>query len=738
MPGNRSIFNEAVKNAYNAAWDGQWSKAIAEYRRALAEFPQDANGHLSLAHALEEAGQLEAALYECRVVAKLQPNDPLPLVQIAVLQEKLGRKADAAATMIAVAEFHASQKAMGMAVEAWHKAAALEPDRADVHERLADVYEQGGNRSLAAKERVSLAQIYARRGDKDGAIAQIKKALALDPRSKSAQAFSDELEMEAFDGLSVETGPVDQAKRAALSRLAETLLGGNPGAGRSMPPANIQPPEAPGGLTESEINALTASAIDAQSRHQLAEAIACYKKLLEAGVDRPEIKFNLGSLYLETRRLDEGVELLKQTAADPNYALASHFALGRCYRLQGKSDAALEHFLQVTRIVDLGSVRREQADELIAVYESLAESYAAKGDPERAESFSRSLEEFLTSKGWEDKLDNARQHLEAIRASGGQVSLAEVINIPESGKVLEALALAHQHLRQAKYQAASEECLRAIEIAPGYLPPHVRLGEILMKQGQVEEAKAKFLAVAELAALRGETARAESLYRQLLKVAPDDLNARSRLADLTMQLGHYDAAVAEFLELGRKFTALGQYDEAAIWLKKGIGLISTAVIPNAAARDLRYLLAEVLARKGDGAGALGVFQEILQEWPEDEQARLSVIDLEYGLGQRDAADSALDELLALYQARGELVRMISVMEMLVQHHPSEARLRGRLAEAYIKIEDREKALATLDALGELQLGKGDKREAAATIRRIIEMVPARVEEYKRLLQQIDG
>jgi hypothetical protein len=41
MAGNRVVYQDAIRKAHNAAWDGKWSKAIDEYHRALREFPSD-------------------------------------------------------------------------------------------------------------------------------------------------------------------------------------------------------------------------------------------------------------------------------------------------------------------------------------------------------------------------------------------------------------------------------------------------------------------------------------------------------------------------------------------------------------------------------------------------------------------------------------------------------------------------------------------------------------------------
>jgi tetratricopeptide (TPR) repeat protein len=736
MPGNKTVFQDAIKKAHNAAWDGQWSRAIAEYRRALAEFPDDATVHQSLAHALEAAGQLESALHEHRISSRMQPNDSQSLLRIAQLQEKMGQKAEAVATYLAIGEVYVSHKAMGKAVEVWQKVVALAPDRTDVHERLADAFEQGHHHSLAAKEHLALARIYQRQGEKSKAFGAAQKAQQLDSRNAAVGALLEDLQRGEAGVPEAMASPVNQAQQAALSRLAETLLEEQPTPSKSATAASRSRAAATSSLSQPEIDALIARAVDAQTQHRVADAIECYRKLVAAGVTRAEVKFNLGLLYFETMRYEDAVRLLSDTIAEPNYALASHFALGQCYRAQGQVDAAVEHFLQVTKIVDLGSVKRDQADELISVYEGLAESYAAKGDRDQAESFSKALEEFLTSKGWEDKVREVRHHLESLREEGAHVSLAEVIEVPESDKVLEALAFSQEYLRRSKFQAAGEECYRAIELAPTYLPAHVRLAEILAREGRVEDARAKYQTLAELSSARGDLERAEGFYRQLLKIAADDVSDRSKLIDILTQQGRMDAAIQEYLELGESHTRAGQLDKAAEKFGEGVRLAVRSGITNSTAINLRHRLAETWTRKGNWKNALAVYQEIRQLLPDDERALVHVVDLEFRTGQTSAAQKDLEDLLTRYRTSNEPRKAISLLEGLVQSHPNESFTRARLAQSYIAAGEKDKAIGALDALGDLQLSTGQKQAAAATIRQIISMDPPRVEEYKQLLQQI--
>lgn len=733
MPSNRSIYNDAIKKGHNAAWDGQWKKAAEEYRRALGEFPDDLSVRASLAQSLEALGQWESALKEFQGIAKVNQRDPVPLMSVAALQERLRRPSEASATWLAVAELHLQQKQIAQVIEAWKKAVELEPDRTDVHQRLAEVYVQSGKPALASLEYLELAHIYQKRGDAVKARNLAEQALGMDSSNPAARAFLDEAVREKITPTSG-SSPVDEAEKAALSRLAEVVLE------ESAPPpdpANERRNlEARPQVHQTQIDTLIARAVDAQMNHRVNGAIDAYRKLVEAGIVRPEIKFNLGLLYFESMRYDEAIELLTKTIGDKDYSLASHYALGQCYRALGQMDNAVEHFMQVVKIVDLSSVSREQADDLISVYEGLAESYAAKGDRVQAESLSHSLEEFLTSRGWEDKVTEVRRHLESLRADDSQISLAEMIEIPDSDKVLEALALAQEYTRRDKLGAASEECFRAIELAPYYLPAHTRLAKILVKQNRLSEAQTKYQTLADLCVIRGDQKRAEGLYRSEIKIAPDDVIARSKFIDLLLRQNRTDDALEQYLELGDVYIRRGDWHKVVEKLNEGARLATRHNSASPFAITLRHRVAEARVRDGDLRGALTAYQEIHQQFPADERAHFYLVDLEFRLGQSEVGLRDLDALLLRYHDSKELRKAAGALQALTQSYPANPDLVFRLSRVHEMNGDHEKAVGVLDALGEAQLSAGNKPAAAETIRQIIAMNPPRIEDYQNLLAQL--
>ena len=52
MPGREDVFQKAMSEGHSAAWDQQWEKAAAAYRKALEEMPAQPKALTSLGLAL--------------------------------------------------------------------------------------------------------------------------------------------------------------------------------------------------------------------------------------------------------------------------------------------------------------------------------------------------------------------------------------------------------------------------------------------------------------------------------------------------------------------------------------------------------------------------------------------------------------------------------------------------------------------------------------------------------------
>ena len=765
MVGKRDVFEEAMKRASNYAWDKQWAKAIAQYKRALAEFPDDLTALVSLGMAYLESHQLEEALSAYQKASQLTPDDPLAWERVADVQERLGRLNEAAETYVTMASVHIERKAVGKAVETWLRATRLAPDHLGAHLSLAEVYAKQGKARASAGERLTLARILQRRGQTEKAIQQCRLALELDPRSARAHATLEALRagerLEQVKPAPIpadikveeaketeekieeeEANPVATARQKALMELAETLFEEHPvedaladvtafvegrGARETAPK-----------LTQGQIDAILGQAIDSQTRGAIDKALSNYSRLVEAGVDQPAIHFSLGILLQEKMQLDKAIRELSLTTRHAEYGLASHFAMGECYRVQGKIEDALEHFIEVLKIVDLQTVQRDQADDLIQLYDSLAESYTAKGDHDKVTTFLDSLVDFLSGKGWQNKVMEARRRLDSVAEEGVTRSLAEILEVPGSEEVLASMAMSQEYTKRNMLLTAIEEIYRAIEMAPTYLPLHLRLAEVFVRQERFEEAIAKYMAVAEVYRMRGDDRQAIGIYKRILKLSPMDVNVRGKMIGLLANRGEIDQALEEYMSLADDHYQLAQIDKALEKFNEALNLASQASKERTWKVRILHKIGDMNMQRVDWRRATAAYEEVKALSPEDEQVRLYLFDLYQKQGQIPKALAELGELVKYYEAKKQPQKALSILKDTIQLRPQEMSLRALLARVYAQQGMKREAVAELDALGEMQLEAGLREEAVQTVEQIIALQPANVEAYRQLLEHIRG
>ena len=727
MPANKTAFQDALKKASNAAWDRRWDTAIKEYRRALTEFPDDSSAHSGLALALQESNKNEEALAEYKFLAKMQPDDPVPLARVAILLEKMNRKSDAVNAYMQLADMYNAQKQMNKAVEAWRKASTLDAERAEPHEKLAASFTEAGHNGPAAREYLALAKLAQKTGDAPRATQCVERALILEPDNTQARFLLNELTGRGAS-LAAQAGasPVELARRATLAKLAGSLLEEKTAWRRGDP----------GGHSGVDVDSLLARAIDAQQKGQTRQAIELYEQILgtSAGGARPEMQFNLAILYQNSLQHDNAIALLKETAKMPQLAVASHFALGQSYRAQNKVDNALDHYIQAMKIVDLSTVNRSQADQVIRLYQSLSESYQAKGDDDSATKYRATLLEFLNNKGWQDKVREVREHISAEAMGGTPLSMQEVFETPEMARVIELLRLSDELMHAGKLYSAGDVAYQAIELAPNYLPAHVQLAEIAVTAGRIPEALQKYDALAETAEVRRDLPKAISFYKQALKLGPDDVTRRTKLISVLVQSGHLPQALDEFESVGQGLENGGQLRQAADKYTEGLALAGRAGVIGGTADKLRHQLALAFMKLREYDKALALFQEIRRSNPNDESAQYNLIDLHLRKGQMFEAEAELNALLKRYEHSPQEAR--TLLTSLAQEFPEHVLIQRRLAHSVAEQGDTAHAVQLLDELGERLLNSNRSTEAIGVIQDIIALNPPQADDYRKLLLEL--
>ncbi|KAA0246549.1 MAG: tetratricopeptide repeat protein, partial [Chlorobiota bacterium] len=192
MPGRDEIFQKSMNEGHSAAWDQEWSKAAAAYRRALEEFPDHPKALNSLGQALHQLNQVDEALQIYLRAVKVSPDDPVPMEKMAQLSERVGDLKTAMEAAIRAGDLFLKQRDPEKALQNWVHVTSINPEHAIAHSRLAQVHEKLGHSQQAAMEYLAIASILQRAGNAEKTQEMVNKAQSLVPNSaevKQAQTL---------------------------------------------------------------------------------------------------------------------------------------------------------------------------------------------------------------------------------------------------------------------------------------------------------------------------------------------------------------------------------------------------------------------------------------------------------------------------------------------------------------------------------------------------------------------
>ncbi|MCA9883197.1 MAG: tetratricopeptide repeat protein [Anaerolineae bacterium] len=749
-PNGGDQFNHYLEEGNIAAWDLNWPAAIDAFTRAVQLRPDDPEGHINLGLALLQNGQLPQALKVYKRANQLSPEDPLPLERSADVLERMGQLREAAQQYVKVSELYIAQRDLDKAISNWERATQLTPGLVSVHARLAQAYERIGDKDRAIREYLTLAFNFQRLDDVDKAIRAVERALRLNRNNPQAlntlRALrsggevilpNEYVQREApaiihdtgslpplslaFDDMDEEDesnplGPMGESLDEAMEMLAEHVV--------------------ESGLSPFVAPALQAMELQRQGEHKA--AIAAYENALSKGLKHPALKMNLGGLYA---LLDEPKEALKHLGDAVNVdrlkSGALH-AIGRAYYLLGDHAKGAEHLIESLRQVDMSlAYSVDEVEQLDKVYDGLSSALGGR-TKEVLSSVNERFLNLLTGTDWKVRISDTRRHLdETLRDEGGE-GMVDLLVAKGGHQLAEAVGSIDRYIRQGLYTLAIDEAHYTVEKSPFYLPVHVRMAEVMMKEGRIRQAINKYNTVARAYLVRDEHDRAASILGMVLEMAPLDVDVRMNLIELLESQERTNEALDQYIALAETYQQLGDFDRANQTYVASERLARRIDAPVERLVQIKQYIADISQMRLNTRQAQRVYEEILEIQPENERALRAIIDIYYAQGNNVEAIKRLDKLLSVFARQHKIKEIASLLEGLVRSNPQDTALRARMASIYRKMGQKDRAIEQLDALGELQLDAGLTRDAANTIRQIIGMNPDRVEDYKRLLSQLNG
>ncbi len=766
MPGRDDIFQKAMNEGHSAAWDQEWDKAVGAYRRALQEMPDNPKALNSLALALYQSGAIEEALQIYMSVAKLSPDDPVPMEKVAQLSERLGNLKNAMDAAIRAGDLFLKQRDAEKALENWARVTNLNPEHAIARSRLAQVHEKMGHIQQAVTEYLALASIIQRAGNAEKSKEMVDKAQSLSPNStevKQAQTLlktgqllpkpirgkggtgpirmSQVKQLQEPQKAASGLDPIAEARQKALTQLAELLFefsDDSPAAQERRGLSAIM--KGTGGVSMQQSEQIKVvlhlgQAIDAQSKGKETQAAEEMEAAIEANFKHPALYFNLGLLRFKGDRFESAQRFLQNAVKHHDYALGTRLLLGQMLAKKEDFHNASLEYLEALKLADSMTVPAEKVDDIRQQYEPIIEAQMNEKDDNILRKICENINSLLTRPDWREQLHKTRDQMP--KQDGDMLApLADVILQAQSSSVLESMNRINQLARMGTLRSAMDEAYDAVMHAPTYLPLHTLMGDLLVQEGRPVDAIAKYSVVAQSYSARGEVLQASKLLRRIIQLSPMDLGARNRLIDQLIARGQVDDAIHEYLELAAIHYRLAELDMA----RKTYTIALRLVQQGNASRDwnthILQRMADIDLQRLDWKQALRVYEQIRTLAPDDDSARKNIIELNLRMAQPDKALSELENYINHLESQNKGELTITFLEELVKDHEEQPLLKRTLAAQLHQMGRTAEAVTLLDVLGEILVEKGDRDGAIDVINQIVLMNPQNVDEYRHLLNQL--
>jgi tetratricopeptide (TPR) repeat protein len=261
---------------------------------------------------------------------------------------------------------------------------------------------------------------------------------------------------------------------------------------------------------------------------------------------------------------------------------------------------------------------------------------------------------------------------------------------------------------------------------------------VMMREGRVRQAINKYNMVARSYIVRDESERAASILTEVLEMAPLDVSIRTSLIELLEGQERWTESLDQYIDLARTYNQLGNFDLAKETYTGAERLAKRISAPVGKVVVIKHQLADMESMRLETKKAQKYFEEIIEISAEDEKALHKLIDIYFGQGNQVEAIRKLDQLLGIYAQKRQVTSIVQLLEEMVKSYPKDSGLRSRMAGIYRQLGRNVEAITQLDALGEIQLEAGLHRDAVNTIKQIIKLKPANLNDYKRLLSQLGG
>lgn len=637
---------------------------------------------------------------------------------------------------------------------------------------LATLWLAAGCGGESERELLASARGYIGQQNHKAAIVQLKATLQKNPQSGEARFLlgqellrTGELGPALLElGKAVDAGYDDHLAIPALAR-ALLLAGEHRKITDTYGKLELGPPEA-----AADLKASVAAAWGAQGRADLAEA--AMNEALRLDPAQPQARLLQARLAAGSGRFDEALAMVDAVLAGTPGLAEAHRLRGELLWL-GKGDTeAAAGALRAAIAADPRSLRARSA--LVGV---LLQRRDVEGFKAQVADMRKALPGHPQTRLYEAHLALLEGRTAAARELVQQLVKAS----PESPRVLQFAGAVE--LAGGSAVMAETHLRKALQLAPDLRVARRMLAQNELRMGHAERAIATLAPLlehspvppevlgiaAEAHLLAGNLPRAQALFAQAVKAAPDDARARTALALTQIAQGRGDAGFSELEGLAaRDASAYADMALVSARLQRKEHDAALKAIAGLEAKQpgkplAPYLRGKVLAERRDLAGARQGFEAAVAADGLFFPAVAALASMDVAQGRPADARARFEAMLA--RAPGHLratialadvkrregapqAEVLGLLEQAARLNPADSAPRRLVIEQMLEGSDRQAALGAarnaatafpddpqvLELLARAQLAVREPQQAVTTLRKVLALWPNSHGTYLRLAE----
>lgn len=405
----------AIQYARELAAQGKVDESIAECRKILKHFPEEAQVHLCVAdlylknQSMREASEAyyQAATFfyqnaelvnavSCyRQILKIDPYRPEVSVALAELHANRGQVNNAVADYLAAAKLYTHAEMPDKAIEAYQRILGLNAKNTSVRLKMAELYMKQGLMQEAAEEYIRVAKEYERTQKETEARSLYELVLqhlpghseALRSLGRAAGPKSVEIDeampiLRRKDTIPMERASADRLTSVPRNTEFAEVTSGNGSRNDeitvdAMPASEMFVPEEPKDI-EPTVMAEGAVAESDVSYAVQEQEPGLNAALSDEVLEDLETQYELALAYKDMGLFNEAVETFEQSLTSPNRFTDACTMLAACYKDRHLNKAAIQWLERALRNP------RSEGSLAVFVKHTLAQLYESEGQAQKA------------------------------------------------------------------------------------------------------------------------------------------------------------------------------------------------------------------------------------------------------------------------------------------------------------------------------------------------------------------